>query len=53
MISHNCVTGVPDEDEDHAHHTVQMGLDMIELIQVNIKLAIMMFHRRPSTKDID
>ena len=24
----------PDEDEDHAHHTVQMGLDMIELIQV-------------------
>ena len=29
-----CVAGVPDEDEDHAHHTVQMGLDMIELIQV-------------------
>ena len=34
-----CVAGVPDEDEDHAHHTVQMGLDMIELIQVEIELV--------------
>ena len=29
-----CVSGVPLQDEDHAYHSVQMGLDMITLIQV-------------------
>ena len=32
-----CVSGVPLADEDHAHHSVQMGLDMIELILVRFK----------------
>ena len=30
----HCVSGVPLQDEDHAHNSVQMGLDMITLIQV-------------------
>ena len=29
-----CVSGVPLKDEDHAYHSVEMGLDMITLIQV-------------------
>ena len=35
-----CVSGVPLADDDHAHHSVQMGLDMIELIQVKFKSLI-------------
>ena len=42
-----CVSGVPLQDEDHAYHSVQMGLDMITLIQV-IKMMpqiVSSFHR--------
>ena len=42
-----CVSGVPLQDEDHAYHSVQMGLDMITLIQV-IKMMpqiVFSFHR--------
>ncbi len=28
-----CVSGVPIPDDRHAHHAVEMGLDMIELIK--------------------
>ena len=32
-----CISGVPLANEDHAHNSVQMGLDMIELIQVKLE----------------
>ena len=47
-----CVSGVPLQDEDHAYHSVQMGLDMITLIQVIQMLLEIIFYYKTFSQEI-